>query len=61
MAHTITLSDEDYAALAAAAERTGETIEQLMHQAIGSKFQAPRSLTSRELPIPDRRARFGGR
>ena len=41
MAHTIALSDEDYAVLEAAAERTGETIEQLVRQAIAKQLTAP--------------------
>ncbi len=41
MAYTITLSDEDYAALAAAAERSGETIDQLVHEAIAEQMTAP--------------------
>lgn len=40
MAYTITLSDEDYAALAAAAARSGFTIEELAHQAIVTRFPA---------------------
>lgn len=33
MAHQITLSDEDYAALAEAAARAGESVDQLAHRA----------------------------
>lgn len=42
MAHTITLNDDDYAALAAAARRTGATIEELVHQAITDQLTATR-------------------
>ena len=34
MAYQITLSDEDYAALQAASQRTGEPVESLLHAAI---------------------------
>ncbi len=38
MAQQITLTDEDYAALAAAAARTGASLEELIHQAIVARF-----------------------
>lgn len=43
MAHQIALSEEDYAALAAASAQTGEPIERLLHEAIAARFpQEPR-------------------
>ncbi len=41
MAHQITLSDDEYAALAAASTRTGASIEELVHQAIAARFPTP--------------------
>lgn len=38
MAHQITLSDEDYAALAAASTQTGEPIKRLIHKAIAAHY-----------------------
>ncbi len=38
MAHQVALSEEDYAALTAAAEQTGEPIERLLHEAIAARF-----------------------
>lgn len=38
MAHQIALSEEDYAALAAASAQTGEPIERLLHEAIAARF-----------------------
>lgn len=38
MAYQITLSEEDYAALSAASARTGEPIEQLVHEAIAQRY-----------------------
>jgi hypothetical protein len=40
MAYQITLSEEDYAALAAASASSGEPIEQLVHEAIATRFTA---------------------
>jgi hypothetical protein len=50
MAHQITLSDEDYAALTAAAARTGASIEELAHQAIATHFQMPKQIGSYQYP-----------
>ena len=41
MAMQITLSDEDYATLAAAAAQRGAPIETLMHEAISERFPMP--------------------
>ncbi len=41
MTHLIALRDEDYAALAAAAARTGASPEELIHQAIAAQFSSP--------------------
>jgi hypothetical protein len=41
MAHQITLTDEDYAALAAASARVGTPMEQLLHQLITERFFPP--------------------
>ncbi len=41
MAHHIALTDEDYAALAAAAAHTGASLEELIHQAIVARFPGP--------------------
>ena len=38
MAHQIALSEEDYAALAAASAQTGEPIERLLHEAIAARY-----------------------
>ena len=38
MAHQIALSEEDYAALAAASAQTGEPIERLLHEAITARY-----------------------
>lgn len=38
MAHQITLTDEDYAALAAAAKILGTSVNELLHQAIAERF-----------------------
>jgi hypothetical protein len=38
MAYQITLSEDDYAALAAASTQTGEPIEQLVHEAIAAHY-----------------------
>ncbi len=40
MAYQITLSEEDYAALAAASTQTGEPIEQLVHEAIAARYES---------------------
>jgi hypothetical protein len=42
MAQQITLSDEDYAALVAAATRAGASIEDVLHRAIAEQLQATR-------------------
>jgi ribbon-helix-helix CopG family protein len=42
MAHQITLTDEDYAKLAAAAARTGSSVAELLHQAIAERFSSQR-------------------
>jgi hypothetical protein len=41
MTHHIELTDEDYAALAAAAARTGSSLKELIHQAIVARFSTP--------------------
>ncbi|MGH2514478.1 MAG: hypothetical protein ACRDHP_02375 [Ktedonobacterales bacterium] len=41
MAYQITLSEEDYAALSAASASSGAPIEQLVHEAIATRFSAP--------------------
>jgi hypothetical protein len=48
MAHeiTITLSDDEYAAVADAAAASGESVEALLHEAVARRFAA------RALPIP---------
>ena len=46
MAYTITLSDDDYAALAAEAQRTGESIETLVRAAVRARYRS----TTRPLP-----------
>jgi hypothetical protein len=46
MAHQITLTDQDYAVLTAAANRTGTSIEELVHQAITSSFPKPKQIGS---------------
>ena len=38
MAHQIALTEEDYAALAAASAQTGEPIERLLHEAIAARY-----------------------
>ncbi len=53
MAHQITLTDDDYAALSAAAARTGASIEELVHQAIAERLSAiesPRQIGSYQYP-----------
>lgn len=40
MAYQITLSEEDYAALAAASAQTGEPIERLLHEAIAAHYES---------------------
>lgn len=50
MAHSITLTDEDYAALATAAARTGIAIEELVHQAIAERFPLPEQIGSYRYP-----------
>jgi hypothetical protein len=50
MAHHIALTDEDYTALAAAAARTGTPIEDLLHQAIASRFPTPKQIGSYRYP-----------
>ncbi|HST89164.1 MAG TPA: hypothetical protein VLJ14_12370 [Ktedonobacterales bacterium] len=44
MAHQITLSDDEYAVLAAASSRTGASIEELVHQALAQRFPTPDSV-----------------
>jgi hypothetical protein len=39
MAYTVTLSDDEFAALVAASARTGASIEQLVHQAIADQIR----------------------
>lgn len=41
MAYQIMLTEEDYAALAAASTRTGTPIESLLHQMIAERFLTP--------------------
>lgn len=41
MAHQITLSEDDYAALSAASASSGAPIEQLVHEAIAQRFAFP--------------------
>ncbi len=43
MAHQITLSDEDYAALKATSLRTGTSIDDLVHQALSASLSTQRS------------------
>lgn len=43
MTHQLALSDEEYSALAAASAQSGEPIEQLVHEAIMSRY-APKSV-----------------
>jgi hypothetical protein len=53
MAHQITLTDDDYAALAATAARTGDTVEGLLHQAIAehiAQAQLPKQIGSYQYP-----------
>jgi hypothetical protein len=50
MGRQITLTDEDYTALAAAAARTGATIEELVHQAIADKLPIPKQIGSYQYP-----------
>ena len=50
MAHQITLTDEDYAALSAAAARTGESIEELAHQAIAARYPETASADKYRFP-----------
>ena len=53
MAHQIILTDDDYAALQAAASRTGDTVEALAHQAIAeyvAQAQKPRQIGSYQYP-----------
>lgn len=50
MAHQITLTDDEYAALSAAAARTGASIEELVHQAIADTFPIPRQIGSYQYP-----------
>lgn len=38
MAYQITLSEDDYAALEATSTKTGEPIEQLVHEAIAARY-----------------------
>lgn len=52
MAYQITLSEQDYAALAAAAARSGRAPEQLLHEMIQhlqTTFQRNHPLTAREI------------
>ena len=54
MAYQITLSEDDYAALAAASTQTGEPIEQLVHEAIAARYipQPPaRQIGNYQYPI----------
>lgn len=41
MAHQITLTDDEYAALAAAAARTGKSVDELAHAAIAAQYTPP--------------------
>lgn len=41
MAYTITLSDEEYRALTAAAEQRGRSVDELVHEALSERFPAP--------------------
>ena len=53
MAHQIIRTDDDYAALQAAASRTGDTVEALAHQAIAgyvAQAQKPRQMGSYQYP-----------
>lgn len=38
MAHQITLTDDDYAALASASRQSGKPIERLIHEAIAAQY-----------------------
>lgn len=61
MAHQITPSDEDDAALKAASARTGRPVQDLEHQALASSLPAPQSTKqigsytypTREPPTPE--------
>jgi hypothetical protein len=51
--HQITLTDDDYAALTAAASRTGDTIEALVHRVIAehvAQASQPRQIGSYQYP-----------
>lgn len=53
MAHQVTLSDEDYAALKAVSARTGSSVEQLVHQALAGSLpasQPPKQIGSYTYP-----------
>lgn len=49
MAHQVALSEEDYAALTAASEQTGEPIERLLHEAIAARYtqESPAATTGK--------------
>ena len=49
MAYQVALSEEDYAALAAASEQTGEPIERLLHEAIAARYpqESPAGMTGK--------------
>lgn len=47
MAHQIALTDEDYAALQAASQRTGEPVEALLHEAITTALNAQQQTIGR--------------
>lgn len=53
MAHQVTLSDGDYAALKAVSARTGSSVEQLVHQALADSLpasQPPKQIGSYTYP-----------
>lgn len=47
MAHHITLTDDEYAALLAAADRAGTTVEAQVHEALADRYE-PTVSTSRD-------------
>lgn len=52
MAYTITLSDEEYAALSAAAAERGTPIETLVHEALAERYAQRHSERARQATDP---------